>query len=127
MSKEIIPEDIRKFILDNIDSIAQMEGLLLLRANPDKKWSTEDVARRLYIKTTEAEVFMNRLAMRKLIQALGGQNALYEYKSDSELENMVQQMADIYSRYLLPVTHLIHSKGTLKIQGFADAFKITKE
>jgi hypothetical protein len=127
MSDEIIPEDVQKFILENIDSIAQMEGLLLLRANPDRKWSAEDVARRIYIKKSEAEIFMNRLSARQLILTSGGQNPLYEYKPHPELENMVQRMADAYSRYLLPVTHLIHSKEKFKIQNFADAFKIKKE
>lgn len=29
MAVERIPEDVREFILDNLDSVAQLEGLLL--------------------------------------------------------------------------------------------------
>lgn len=34
MAEEIIPEGVRDFILQYIDSITQLEALLLLRANP---------------------------------------------------------------------------------------------
>ena len=40
---------------------------------------------------------------------------------------MVGQVADLYSRYLVPVTNLIHTKKTSRIQEFADAFRIRKD
>jgi hypothetical protein len=127
MTDAMIPDDIRAFLLENIDSIAQLEGLLLLRGNPDKKWSAEDVARRLYINQSDAEVFLTRLAVRQLLSASGSQPCLYQYQSDAKIEDIVRCTADIYSRFLLPVTNLIHSQEKSRIQGFADAFRIRKD
>jgi hypothetical protein len=38
MAREPIPDDLREFILGYIDSIAQLEALLLLRRNPSTSW-----------------------------------------------------------------------------------------
>ena len=35
----LIPEDIQAFLLKRIDSIAQLEALLLLRDHPECEWS----------------------------------------------------------------------------------------
>src|SRR5688572_27525821 len=43
-----IPEDVRRFLLQCIDSVEQLEVLLLLHRDPGKVWSTEAVAQALY-------------------------------------------------------------------------------
>jgi hypothetical protein len=40
---------------------------------------------------------------------------------------MVDRLAELYSKYLIPVTHLIHSKPQTRVREFADAFKLRKE
>jgi len=40
---------------------------------------------------------------------------------------MVERVADVYARYLVPVTNLIHAKPQIKVQKFADAFKLRKK
>jgi hypothetical protein len=37
MADDLIPDDVKEFILENIDSVAQLEGLPLLRGNPDDR------------------------------------------------------------------------------------------
>jgi hypothetical protein len=49
MSDQFIQDDLALFILENIDSIAQLEALLLLRKNQQTNWSAPAVARWLYI------------------------------------------------------------------------------
>ena len=46
MVEDPIPHDIKQFILANIDSVAQFEALLLLRAAPTERWSIAAVAKR---------------------------------------------------------------------------------
>jgi hypothetical protein len=36
-------------------------------------------------------------------------------------------LADVYARYLVPVTNLIHAKPKSRVQEFADAFKLRKD
>ncbi len=54
MADEAIPEDVKQFILQYIDSIAHWEGLLLLRANSHAEWDAPAIARSLYIGDPEA-------------------------------------------------------------------------
>ena len=57
-----------------------------------------------------------------------GESREYRYQPVSpEAGQMVDRMAEAYSKYLVPVTNLIHSKPQTKIQQFADAFKLRKE
>lgn len=128
MPSDVIPLDVRKFILQNIDSVAQLEGLLLLRVNAEKSYNTETIAKRLYINEREAEELLHQLMERGFLSADGKNPTLYQYAPrNSELEPMVKQVVELYARYLVPVTHLIHSKPKSKIQKFADAFWIRKE
>lgn len=38
MAGDLIPDDVREFVIRHIESVAQLEALLLLRANPDRAW-----------------------------------------------------------------------------------------
>ena len=61
MTDEIVAGDVKEFILAHIESIAQLEALLLLRASPDKMWDASAMARRLYIGEREGQEILVRL------------------------------------------------------------------
>ncbi|HEY7217508.1 MAG TPA: hypothetical protein VH985_03875, partial [Candidatus Binatia bacterium] len=67
MSTDLIPDDIKQLILDKIDSVAQMEALLLLRNNPELGWDVAAVAKRLYIDEGQAGKTLVRLLEEKLV------------------------------------------------------------
>ena len=125
MSDGVIPEDARQFLLKNIDSIAQLEGLLVLRGDPGKAWDAAEVARHLYIGEAETTEILARLAGRGLVGEAGGK---YTYApATAELAAMVDQVADLYSRYLIAVTQFIHARPKSRVQEFANAFRIRKD
>ena len=128
MADDLIPEDLKVFLLRRIDSIAQLEALLLLRANPELDWSAEALAKRLYITAQETAGLLDSLCTDGFLIAQGGRPLCYRYNpTSSELAHMVDRVAEIYARYLIPVTHLIHSKPRTRVQEFADAFKLRKD
>jgi hypothetical protein len=49
MGEDYIPSAVQEFLLSRIDSIAQLEALLLLYGEPGRAWDCADIARRLYI------------------------------------------------------------------------------
>ena len=51
-----IPAELRDFIAKSIDSVAQLEALLLLRANPETSWDVVQLARRLYVNEAESDL-----------------------------------------------------------------------
>jgi hypothetical protein len=128
MTDDVIPQDVQQFVLQNIDSIAQLEGLLLLRSDPAKAWSAADLAQRLYIGEPETAQLLAQLLARELLAVTGSTPLVYSYRpKTADLEQMVDRLAKVYAKYLVPVTHLVHSKPRSRIQEFSDAFWIRKD
>lgn len=128
MSNDFLPDDVHHFVLKHIDSVAHLEGLMLLRSDPDTVWSVEELAKRLYISDRQTSELLLRLYGDGFLIRTSNKPSLYQYRPHSiELREMTDRVAETYSRYLVPVTNLIHSKPTSRVQQFADAFKLTKE
>jgi len=122
MTKEVVADDIKEFILAHIDSIAQLEALLLLRANPEKLWDAAEAARRLYISESDGQEILARLRAKGLVS--GDSNA-YRYSPGAE-KALIDRLAEAYARHLIPITNIIHQRPS-RIREFADAFKLKKE
>jgi hypothetical protein len=128
MSGEFIPNDIAQFILAKIDSVAQLEALMLLRDNPNGNWSAQALAKRLYISEQQTAELLSHLCAQGLVVATGSEPCLYQYQPSSiELRHTVDRVVEIYSKQLVPVTNLIHSKVKIRVQEFANAFKFRKD
>jgi hypothetical protein len=124
MAEDLIPEDVRDFVNKNIDSIAHLEALLLLRGEAHERWTADSAARRLYISQKETASVLSRLCQLGL---LANEDQVFRYScKDPVLERMVARLAELYARHLIPVTNLIHAKPS-KIRAFADAFKLRKD
>jgi hypothetical protein len=128
MSANVLPDEVKAFLLRYIDSIAQLEALLLLRANADLAWSADMLALRLYISVQETAEILARLCADGFLTAQGSEPLLYQYHCPArDQTHMVDQVAMLYTKYLIPITHLIHAKPRTRVQGFADAFRFRKE
>lgn len=127
MTEDLIPSDVKHFILKSIDSIAQLEALLLLRANPQEKWDIPAVAKRLYISEQETAPLLSHLCGQGLL-ATGQDAGEYIYQpASADLAQVVDRLAEIYAKHLVPVTNLVHSKPRTRMQEFADAFRLRKD
>jgi len=125
---EAIPDDIRQFILQTIDSIAQWEGLLLLRDHPQERWDAPALAKNLYVSESDAAALLRQLANQGFLTVIQpGSTVHFQYQPAAELERITTRTAEFYKKGLIPVTNLIHSKSKNRIQEFADAFKIRKD
>jgi len=124
MADELIPADVRDFILRHIDSVAQIEALLLLRGNPQDTWNLQNIAKRLYTSEQELADVLTRLCEDGLLSCSGD---TYHYDGAiSELRDVVDRLATVYSHQLIAVTNMIHAKPR-RIREFADAFKIRRD
>jgi hypothetical protein len=124
MAADSIPADVRDFIHRHVDSIAQLEALLLLRREKKVRWTGEAVAERLYV---SPEVASNLLARLYADGFLSNADGAFQYQcAEVSLNPMVDRVADIYATQLIPMTNLIHSKAS-RIREFADAFKVRRD
>jgi len=126
MTDSVIPDDARQFLLKSIDSIAQWEGLLLLRAHDGQGLAAVEIARDLYISEAETVALLTPLVEHRILMAEDGR---YIYQPESaELDALIGRVADLYRQYLIPVTQFIHAKpAKSRVQAFADAFRIRKD
>ena len=121
-------EQVDRFILDEIDSVPQLEALLLIWNNRPKKWSSEDMAKALYDKADVTQGILRSLAQRGLIREAPGEEPRYTAIADSpETEAMLEAVDDIYKREIVRISTMIHSKASRAVRDFARAFRFTKE
>jgi len=129
MADDLIPHDVKQFIVDKIDSVAELEGLLLFSRHPETEWDIQALAQRLYTTPQQTENVLAHLYSLGFLAVKEGEPNTYRYQPGSPaLAEMVKGVAEVYSKYLVPVTNLIHSKPPqTKVQQFADAFKFRKK
>jgi hypothetical protein len=119
-----IPPEIQEFILERIDSVPQLEALLLMRAGVGQSWQASAIARHLYIQPRTARELLRALHERDLIMLVDAKAPAYRYgPATSELIGLVDALAVTYATNLIAVSNLIHSKPSRSIQGLADALR----
>ncbi len=125
MSASNIPADVRRFLLAAIESVPHLEALLLLRADPESRWTPESLARRLYIEEAAAARLLADLRGRGLArEAAAGE---WVFTAAGGVTEVVDRLAQVYARHVVEVAELIHSTSDRKAQRFADAFRWRKD
>jgi hypothetical protein len=128
MTEDVIPAELRRFILTSITSVPYLEAMLLLRAESEQEWTNVSLAKRLYLGENNAAELLAELQAAGVIALATVEPAAYKYQPHSEaLRAMIDQVDNVYARHLVPVTQLIHSKAGKQSQHFADAFKLRKD
>lgn len=126
MTKDSIPDDLRRFVLTSIPSVPFLEAVLLLRGQPDAAWTVPQLARRLYL--PEPRVSETMEAVHAAGIAVRDDSAgVYRYAPDAPLAEMLERLAQAYSKDLVAVTDLIHSRTDKRAYQFADAFRLRKD
>jgi DNA-binding MarR family transcriptional regulator len=121
-------EQIDRFILDEIDSVPQLEALLLIWNSRPKEWSVEDIARALYVSNDGAQAILKDLASRRLIVEVSGNRGQYTLLAESpEKSAMLAALDRTYRRELVRISTMIHSKASRAVRDFARAFRFTKD
>ena len=122
-----VPADVREYITDHIDSVAELEALVLTRRDPQIEWDVSALAERLYIGREQAGEVALKLCSLGITVPTGRDPVTYQYRpARPSLDALVGEVVEAYSKYLIPVTNLIHSKPQPKVQQFAEAFKLRK-
>lgn len=121
VNEEGIPAAVLNLIASSIDSVSEMEALLLFREEDGRSWTAPQLAARLYISEAEAGRVLNALKRRKLI---AGEDP-YVYQP-GEQQEAVDELAAAHRRRLIAITKMIHAKPT-HLNHFADAFRLRKE
>jgi hypothetical protein len=122
-----LPEEVRRFITDHIDSVEQLEILLLLHQHPERSWTAESVARELRISALSADDRLKDMARSGLLAKVQGSEVEYRYAPSHQLGEVVAGLATAYAERRVTVINLIFSKPIDKIRTFADAFRLRRD
>lgn len=119
--------DLRRFI-QTIESIPQLEAILLLHNEPAEIWSADRIAARLYL-TPEKAAHLLAEIHRAGICTQHKSNPGFLYAPSLELRELIEQLGQYYSTHLIEVTNMIHARSDSgrKARLFADAFKFKTE
>lgn len=130
MGEEAIQPHVRAFIAGHVDSVLQLELLLLLAApaHAARDWSAADLAHELRIDPAWVEGQLKAMSAQGLLDAGAATAAAYRYHPRStELAQAVSDLARAYADRRVTVIGLIFAKPTEKLRTFADAFRIRKD
>jgi hypothetical protein len=120
-----ISDSVKQLILARIDSVPELETILLLREHAEHWWTAAETGQRIYVSPTVAAHILSQLAERGF---LASGEASYRYSPETdELRNTVDELARAYSHHLVEVTRMIHSKPSASVRQFADAFVLRKD
>ena len=121
-----LPEEVHHFLHQNIESVEQLEVLLLLWRTPERGWTSDEVATAVY---SHPSSVVRRLAM------LFGQGLLrerepgcYQYAPrTADLHDTVTRLDHVYRERRVAVITLIASKPIENVRAFSDAFRIRRK
>jgi hypothetical protein len=122
-----IPTHLRRFLEGNIDTVPQLETLLLMHEKPDRGWLVADVASRNYITEQRATDTLNALERRGLVITEESPPRFRFSPANDEVRALVAELALCYQRNLSAVTELIHAKPSASVKEFARAFDLKKD
>lgn len=119
-----IPPEIVRFISAHVDTVPQLEALLLLWESFPREWAVEEIAARVYVNKATASRITGDLHRRGLIDIT---EQRLRFAAESAAAPLVTQLAQTYRKHLIQVTELIHAKGSPAMQEFARAFQFKNE
>jgi hypothetical protein len=105
MTSPEIPARVLQFLAERIDTVPQLEGLLLLWEDPQRLWSEEELAGRIYVG-----------------RAVAATNPQWDPSGE-----VMAEVAAAYRRHLVPLATFIHSRASTAVREFARAFDLKKD
>ena len=126
---EPLPDDIRRFLDGNIETIDQLEVLRVLGEKPDREWTAALLA---------TEVQADPQAVAAHVAALQGRGLLTSFQRGTELitrhgartpelQVLVGRLLQLYRERPVTMIKMVYERAKDPLRTFADAFRLRKE
>jgi hypothetical protein len=120
-----LPGEVVRFITREIESLEQLELLLLLMQAPDRWWDAASVASALGSREDVARRTLDRFASRNLLAIRVTADVRYQFQPGEEgLQRTMTLFAEAFRTNRLAVLQLVTGRPQRSIRDFADAFRI---
>jgi DNA-binding IclR family transcriptional regulator len=127
MSVKALPDEVVRFLNRHIDSVEQLEVLLLLHRAAESAWTAEMVAAALYTQPASAARRLETLAADGLIERASQPGAYRYLPSGPGMGEMISTLADTYRERRVAVVTAIASKPMENVRAFSDAFRLRRK
>ena len=115
--------EVKRFILDHIDTVEELEVLLHLRASPDRAFTADDVSRDLRTDPRSAAARLQDLVADGLVAAEADGTWRYGPRT-ADLDRIAGALAEAYTTRRVAVIELIATRPSENVRSFAEAFRI---
>lgn len=122
-----IPADVLQFIEEHIDTVPQLETLLMMSEAEDRDWPVFEVAARNYVAEERAREILEALHRRGLVSPGSTPDSFRFSAATSQRRALIDSVARSYRANLSRVATFIHSKPSASIKEFARAFTFKKD
>jgi hypothetical protein len=124
---DLLSTEIESFIGRNIDTVEDLEILLLLQGSPERFWAVDEVAAELRLSPAAAHSILDRLCSRNLLDVKTTTEVMFCFRpTTDELRGGVLALAAAYRRSRLRVLAALYTSKHKRARDFADAFLIKK-
>jgi hypothetical protein len=127
MDPSEISAAVLRFIDERIDSVPQLEALLMMKDEPQRAWTVDDVAARTYVPRVEAVRVLEALHRRDLISPVETGGGFAFKSGDGHHRELVDDVARTYRANLTRIATIIHEKPPASLKEFARAFDMKKD
>jgi len=126
------PKHIQAFVAGYIESVIQLEVLLVLYGSSERAWTAEALARELRIDPAWVDGQLAQLCAKGLLHCSEDGPRSYRYQPHtSELHQAMIDLSKAYADRRVSVISLIYSRPaeqpTDPLKSFSDAFRLRKD
>jgi hypothetical protein len=128
-----LPEEVRRFLREHIESFEQLEIVLLLRSRPDQSLHGSAISTELRLPEAIVEEALHTLSQRELVaRAPGAEGPLFSYSPETPaLAALVSTLAQLNLERRLDVMRSMTANSIERLRAralsrFADAFLLRR-
>ncbi|HEU4407080.1 MAG TPA: hypothetical protein VFS43_17560 [Polyangiaceae bacterium] len=125
MAEHDFPDELKRFVAAHLDTVDQLEVLLLLQRRPAEVWTPQRVSDELRTSPMSAAVRLARLCATGLCEEAEGGVRLRP--ADASVERAVQLVAAAYRERRVSLIALIYARPPEGVRDFADAFRLKRD
>ena len=125
---EPIPEEIKRFLDEHVESVEQLEMLRVLQEDPERLWTAANLAKEIQTTPEGAAAHLHALQARGLLSTTPheGQVAA-RHGPRAELAEPLAHLLKLYRERPVSMIKLVYARINERLKAFADAFRLRKE
>lgn len=124
-----LPDDVRRFLDEHIESLEQLEILRVIAEDPAREWRVSELAAEIQAEPSVAASHVTALAGRGLVIASSreGETVARHGTATPELGGRLAAVLTAYRERPVTMIKLVYARANERLRAFSDAFRLRKK